>query len=203
LALPAMLLTGWAMALPDVSRPGIVGYFVIVLIAEGWALRGYARAFRRKPARAAQATASTAAAASESSPSVPREPIRIDPPQTPSPHFPTEDIAQQLVRRVDAEGNDVAEGWVRAAFEPSQRTASVHVMFCPTLEGELSIECEQVDGAEARVKAAQLLPYGVRFDVKLADAAERAESVLIEFAAKGDAALARAMPVSERSSSLS
>jgi hypothetical protein len=198
-SLPAMVIAGWAIALPSQSSAGIAGFLAIVLVAEIWALRSYSPAFRKTASNTPSQENTPAQQSdlprisSEAAPSLePGDQIRIDPPQTPMPHFPTEDIAQQLVRRVDDDGNDVLQGWVRAVFEPQQRTASAHVAFCPTLEGELSIVFEQVDGNESRVKAAQLLPYGVRFDVKLADAAEIAESVLIEFVAKGDAVLARA-----------
>jgi hypothetical protein len=198
-ALPAMVLAAFSVALPGGSEASIAGFAAIVCLAEGWALAGYAQTLRgalQKLARGAppksdlsprtlldpSPSAGTNAAIAAS------DQIRIDPPQSPAPHFPTADIAQQLVRRLDAEGGDIVQGWVRAAFEPQQRTASAHVAFCPSLEGELSIEFQQVEGRAARVKAAQLLAYGVRFDVKLADPAARAESVLIEFTVRGGAA---------------
>ena len=197
--LPAIVIAGWAVAVPGTSAAGLAGFAAIVVICEGWALRGYAARFR---------SLNRAPATPSAFPDLPRtsdeileeianeisgedlpageigEHLRIDQPQTPIPHFPTADVAQQLVRRTDAEGGEVVEGWVRAIFEPGQRTSSAHVAFCPALEGELSIDFAHADGPEARVKAAQLLPYGVRFDVKLVDEAEQHETVLVEFAAR-------------------
>ena len=198
-ALPAMALALWAITPPSGEhRIAIIGCIAIVLVGEGWALRGYVRSLRRSSPEITSDSSTTIPRAAlpesldEESPSSDLgEQIRIDPPQTPAPHFPTDDVAQQLVRRVDEVGADIIQGWVRAVFEPRQRTASAHVAFCPVLEGSLSVEFEHAGGAEARIKAAQLLPYGVRFDVKLADPAERAESVLIEFVIQGDASLAQ------------
>jgi hypothetical protein len=196
--LPAMALAGWAVAIPGATVASLAGFAAIVVVAEAWALRGYGTALRRsKQSRRVEPKISSAVGVlpqregelggSESPENDPDDRIRIDPPQTPAPHFPTADIAQQLIRRVDADGNESIEGWVRAVFEPGQRTSSAHVAFCPTLEGTLSISFSHADGPEARVKAAQVLPYGVRFDVKLADASEIHDSVLVEFVAKGSA----------------
>ncbi len=63
-------------------------------------------------------------------------------------------------------------GWLRMPFAAGQRTGSVHVAFCPPLRATPELLVEQIGGPEARVKTAQLLPYGVRLDLKLAVAAE-------------------------------
>ena len=90
-------------------------------------------------------------------------------------------ISQRLVRRVETDGSTVVEGLVRATFERGQRTAAAHVAFCPSLDGEVECSTEQVDGPPAEIRIAQLLPYGVRFEVKLERSAAGNESVLFEF----------------------
>jgi len=47
----------------------------------------------------------------------------------------------------------------------------------------------QLGGPEARIKTVQLLPYGARFDLKLATASEAARTLLVEFSAEAAAPL--------------
>ena len=56
--------------------------------------------------------------------------------------------------------------------------------FCPPFAATPELEVEQLDGPEARIKTAQLLPYGARLDLKLAAAAEEPTSVLLQFSAR-------------------
>ena len=97
--------------------------------------------------------------------------------------FP-EDVTQQLTRSQAADGTEELSGWLRTAFTPGQRTCSVHVAFCPPFAATPGLEVEQIDGPEARVKTAQLLPYGVRLDLKLAAVAEEPTNVVLQFAAR-------------------
>jgi hypothetical protein len=46
------------------------------------------------------------------------------------------------------------------------------------------LSVEQIGGPPSRVKTAQLLPYGVRLDLKLAATAEEPTSVLLQFVAR-------------------
>ena len=75
-------------------------------------------------------------------------------------------------------------GWLRMPFAAGQRNGSVHVAFCPPLRATPELLVEQIGGPEARVKTAQLLPYGVRLDLKLAVAPEEPASVLLQFFAR-------------------
>jgi hypothetical protein len=45
---------------------------------------------------------------------------------------------------------------------------------------------EQLEGPEARIKTAQLMPYGARLDLKLAATAEGPCSVLLQFSARAE-----------------
>jgi hypothetical protein len=95
-----------------------------------------------------------------------------------------EDVTQQLTRSQATDGTEELSGWLRTAFAAGQRTRSIHVAFCPAFAATPELEVEQVDGPETRIKTAQLLPYGVRLDLKLAVAAEEPAAVLLQFSAR-------------------
>jgi hypothetical protein len=98
--------------------------------------------------------------------------------------MPPEEVTQQLTRRRAADGVEELSGWLRMPFAAGQRSGSVHVAFCPPFAATPALEVEQIDGPEARIKTAQLLPYGARLDLKLAAAAEQPTAVLLQFSAR-------------------
>jgi hypothetical protein len=67
-----------------------------------------------------------------------------------------------------------------------QRSSSVHVAFCPPFARTPKVALQQLDGPPARIRTVQLLPYGVRFDLKLAAVSEAAQSLLLEFSAQSE-----------------
>ena len=97
--------------------------------------------------------------------------------------MPAEEVTQQLIRSRAADGTEVLSGWLRTFFAAGQRTGSVHVAICPPLDAVPEVAVEQIDGPEARIKTAQVLPYGVRLDLKLAAAAGEPTGVLLQFSA--------------------
>jgi hypothetical protein len=97
------------------------------------------------------------------------------------------DITQQLTRSRAADGVETLTGWLRTPLAAGQRNANIHLAFCPPFAATPLLEVEQIDGPPARIKMAQVLPYGVRFDLKLAAAAEESSSVLLQFVATSDA----------------
>jgi len=99
------------------------------------------------------------------------------------PQTAVERITQQLVRSQDADGAETISGILRAEFLRGQRTAAVHVAFCPPLSALPALEVSQTDGPPARVKTVQLLPYGARFDIKLAKDAAAPTAVAVQFSA--------------------
>ena len=124
-------------------------------------------------------------------------PAARPPPPVPAPRLPArgcrstrtlrffpEEVTQQLTRSQAADGAEELSGWLRMAFAAGQRTGSLHVAFCPPFAVTPELEVEQLDGPEARIKTAQLLPYGARLDLKLAAAAEEPTSVLLQFSAR-------------------
>ena len=97
---------------------------------------------------------------------------------------PPDEVVQQLTRIRTADETEELRGWLRVPFAAGQRTASVHVAFCPPLSVTPQLAVEQIDGPDARLKTAQLLPYGARIDLKLAAASAEAGAVLLEFVAR-------------------
>jgi hypothetical protein len=73
---------------------------------------------------------------------------------------------------------------VSALFAAGQRTGTIHVAFCPSLRVTPELAVEQMEGPEARIKTAQLLPYGARVDLKLASPAQESTTVLLQFTAR-------------------
>jgi len=87
-----------------------------------------------------------------------------------------------------ADGGELLSGWLRVDLAAGQRTANLHVAFCPPFTRAPRISVQQVDGPETRVKTVQTLPYGVRFDLKVADEEPEASTLLLQFAAEVSAA---------------
>jgi hypothetical protein len=94
------------------------------------------------------------------------------------------EVTQQLTRSRAADGTEQLFGWLRMPFAAGQRTGSVHVAFCPPLEMTPEVEVEQIDGPDTRIKTAQLLPYGARFDLKLSAVAQSPTTVVLQFMAR-------------------
>ena len=115
--------------------------------------------------------------------------LAIRPTETsPSAGVPGEEVLQQLTRSRTADGGELLSGWLRVDLAAGQRTANLHVAFCPPFARAPRISVQQVDGPETRVKTVQTLPYGVRFDLKVADEEPEASTLLLQFAAEVSAA---------------
>ena len=91
------------------------------------------------------------------------------------------DVVQQQVRSRAADGTEVLRGRLRVPLAAGQRSASVHVAFCPPFARTPRVEVEQREGPAARIKSVQSLPHGARFDLKLAQPGETAGCILLEF----------------------
>jgi len=110
-----------------------------------------------------------------------------DLPEGLAPAWPDGNVLQQFVRSRGADGSEHLTGWLRIPFTAGQRTGSEHVAFCPPFEKTPHVTVEQLDGPAVRVKTAQLLPHGVRLDLKLATVAEEPDSVVLQFSARAQA----------------
>jgi hypothetical protein len=96
-------------------------------------------------------------------------------------------VTQQIIRRRESDGSESLEGWVRADVVAGQRHATAHLAICPPLDCRPQCFAESLDGPPAAIKVAQVLPYGVRFDVKLDEPAQEPGSVVIEFSIQAPA----------------
>jgi hypothetical protein len=143
---------------------------VLIVVEEGCAWLWFLGKWERNASRSATGSSRSAASATK----------------TPDPSIaaPAAEVTQQLTRTETADGVEELSGWLRLPFAVGQRTGSVHVAFCPPLRVTPELQVQQIDGPEARIKTAQLLPFGARFDLKLAAATEEPTTVLLQFAAR-------------------
>jgi hypothetical protein len=95
------------------------------------------------------------------------------------------DGAWQQVTRAKTPEGEMVTGWVKAEFQPGERTAVLHVAFCPPLDQIPNVQIEQLSGPAARIKAAQVLPQGARFEIRLNTPAVETESLMVAFVAAG------------------
>lgn len=93
-------------------------------------------------------------------------------------------VYQQVTRLKSDNGMDTVNGLLKGEFRPGQRSQSLHVAFCPPMAARPSVEVMQITGPRSSVKAADVQPYGIRFDVRLAVANQQSENVLIHFEAQ-------------------
>jgi hypothetical protein len=175
-AAPSAVLAIWiaAVSLPDSDTLGLVALVGTLLVEEGWSW-GRLRVRADRPSRpssvrieppTARAAAGPLSGEVCHSPSIDAE--------------PDEAVMQNIVRRRDPSG-EVIEGYVRVLLAASQRHAAAHVAICPPLDRVPECFAEQMDGPPATIKVAQVLPHGVRFEIKLDDPAPEPTSVIVEF----------------------
>jgi hypothetical protein len=74
---------------------------------------------------------------------------------------------QKLVYHRAVDGALHVEGWLQARFIAEQRTAIVHVAFCPAFDRAPRVEAELVEGPPAELRPTLVLPWGVRWEIKL------------------------------------
>ena len=167
-AVPSLALLAWAAAvtLAGSETLGLVAFVGALLLEEGWSW-GRLRSRAETPSLAID---------------LPIKRVVVSPAD--DAHEPDveidEAVSQHIVRR-RGEAGEVIEGWVRVELAAAQRHAAAHVAICPPLDRVPECYAEQRDGPSAQVKVAQVLAYGVRFDVKLEEPSAEPTSVVIEF----------------------
>ncbi len=168
LALPIIALS---VSAPGSSKFGLAVLWLIIVGQEyvSWRKRPIARP-ADAPQRAPVGAASSLA-----------EEFRRPPEAAPPAGWLDPAVAQQIAYRRSAEGCAIAEGWLRANFVAGQRTAIVHVAFCPPFNLAPRVEVEPVDGPSCDIRSTLVLPWGVRWEVRLLEPAAEAASVVVEF----------------------
>jgi hypothetical protein len=96
------------------------------------------------------------------------------------------DVLQEFVRSRQPDGAELLTGWMRVPLSPGQRSAAVHLAFCPPFVRTPRITVAQQEGPTARIKEAQVLPFGARLDLKLAQATDTCATVLLEIMVQTD-----------------
>lgn len=166
-----LLLAAVGLSSRETAGGGLIGLWGLLALEEGWS---WSRWF---PEAAASRVAQPAAVAPSGIVASPRTlDIASGGDEACDPA-----VSQRLVRRRQAEGGEILEGWVRAALVAGQRHAAAHVVICPPFARVAECFAEPSDGPPSQVKVAQVLPYGVRFEIKLDAPAEEPTNVTIEF----------------------
>ncbi len=167
--LPAAVVILWAIALslPANSPAALSGIWTIVLVEEAISWAGL------WPPTSTNAPAAIVAPSTEApldeelaEPTIARDPA----------------VWQHLVRSRRADGSEMIEGWLRAELAPSERQAAAHVAICPPFDRLPDCHAAAADGPGAQVKVAQILPYGVRFEIRLDHVQASTSQVTVEFA---------------------
>ncbi|NBW86958.1 MAG: hypothetical protein EBR23_09065, partial [Planctomycetia bacterium] len=82
-------------------------------------------------------------------------------------------LQQRLERYELSSGADCLRGRLNLAVAAGSRSASGHVGFCPAFAETPQVQVTtDYDGVEAVVSAAEVLPWGVRVECRLAEPAE-------------------------------
>jgi hypothetical protein len=178
------VLSAAAVSLDGSPRFGLVGLWALVVGAEAasWGValerrqrsRGTVPIIRSKMGLSPSPTP-------VSSPSLVTDDAELE--SFDSPVNPLDDpsASQFMVRRRDLSGRETIEGWARAEFVASQRHATVHLAICPPLDRTPECYAELSDGPAGEIKVAQVLPWGVRLEIKLDKPAEVPAIALVEF----------------------
>ena len=184
----AMLVIAASLSFARGRLAALLGFWAVIIAEELWAWRGMLPTRRWKllllrPWK--QEVPRETWKVSTDSPMVPvatAEPADGDAcGRQEEPLEPAADVLQQLTLRTTAVGGQELSGWLRMPLAAGQRTGSLHVAFCPSFAQAPQVEVEPVCGPDCRIKAAQVLPYGARLDVKLDGPAADDENVLVWF----------------------
>lgn len=183
------ILFATALSLPGTSPAGLTGFWAIMAVEQGLSLWLVAHRLKTQrdglPPDAGRGTLreeesvldSTETGgrrgAAESAAWLPAEPEPTEHPLAP-------DVLQQLTRSHDGDGRESIYGLLRARFAPGLRSVSLNVAFCPPFRGTPKIVAHVLDGADARVKVAKVVPYGARIDLRLSTFSQTTEEVVVE-----------------------
>lgn len=93
---------------------------------------------------------------------------------------------QRFTRYAGRAGDDRLRGRINVAVGAGARLAHGHVGFCPAFAATPAVEVStDYDGVEATVAAAEVLPWGVRVEVRLAEPAEEPLEIPVDLLVKG------------------
>jgi hypothetical protein len=177
LATAAVLALGAAVSLPGTDPRGLVAFWAMLGAEELWAWRP--ATWRRQPGRRkAQPSSPPAEVGTLQRRTADRPPVAV------TEGRPADHVLQQLTRSQAADGGEQLSGWLRAPFAAGQRTATVHLAFCPQFAETPELTVEQLDGPEILRINKAVFSFGARLDLKLAAPAEEPLALLLQFSAR-------------------
>jgi hypothetical protein len=91
--------------------------------------------------------------------------------------------AIQTLKYQRIDGATAVDGWLRVDFAAGQRTAVAHVAFCPAFLQTPTIDAELQDGPACEIRSALVIPWGVKWEVKLDQTAVEPATVVFAFRA--------------------
>lgn len=113
-----------------------------------------------------------------------REVVRRAPPPRRDDRVPGR-LHQRIERYETPGGIDCIRGRVHLSIPVGGRTTHAHVGFCPAFAATPSVEVStEYDGVEAVVTAAEILPWGVRVECRLAEPAEEPLEIPVDVLAR-------------------
>ncbi len=96
----------------------------------------------------------------------------------------SEGFLQQQVRRQTAAGGESIRGTVVVSFRTGDRLAVAHVGFCPPLQETPAVRLSTAyDEPDAVVTPGEILPWGIRVECRLDEAAEEPFDIPVDFIA--------------------
>jgi hypothetical protein len=171
-----LLLAATGLLLPGTPTVGMLGFLGVLLAEEGWS---WGRMF---PANTPGGRFGVAAVSSPAAGRTDVDEPRPGAAMLDEPPEESEDgTTQSMNRRRDAAGHETIEGYLRVGFESAQRNAIAHVAICPPFSRTPVCYAEPSSGPDAQVKVAQVLPHGVRLEIKLDQPAREPADVTVEF----------------------
>ncbi|MCC7087234.1 MAG: hypothetical protein IT427_19700 [Pirellulales bacterium] len=186
----ALVLLAWSLSLPHSSSVGLIVLWLAILGEETWAWKPQ----RIKPIRRIDVAWRHTLAGSPSrraaSPSFVEDEV-VDPADVSSDESEPTDWAdlglqQRMNYRRSADGVSI-DGWLRAEFLAGQRTITLHAAFCPAFSRPPQVQFELLDGSDCEIRSTQILPWGIRWEVKLDRTAQESTTVVLGFFASESA----------------
>ncbi len=183
----AIVLLALAMSLPGSAPLGLILLWSAVCLEVLWTLRSRtAKKPSVPPPRADESPLpSKDASAVLTDPESPHttDPDELASGEDPDDELPAE-VLQQMTRSRSPDGGEAFSGWLRVPVAVGQRTANVHLAFCPAFAQVPRVSIRQQDGPPARIRPVQVLPYGARFDLKLAQQCDEDTTLVLHFLAE-------------------
>ena len=174
-----------AVSLPGAPTAGLLSLWGPLILAGAWTLAPPSARFRSRNRPWWPKTFPRAPVAAHRLAPGPRagKGLGLGPLFPAAPEGWTEEATQQFVRYASGDG-EVVTARLRADFAPGQRTASLHVAFCPPFLHTPMLTVRQAAGPPCTFKTVLLLPYGARIDARLTQPLDVAHHAVIDLTAR-------------------